>query len=61
VRSLSFRDLLLTVGTGFGSLFFFDMRAYQFLGRADNDAMICFKSGKGWLVRGKSFLLIGEN
>lgn len=49
VRSLSFRDLLLTVGTGYGSLFFFDMRAYQFLGRADNDAMICFKSGKGWL------------
>ncbi|KAL9986368.1 hypothetical protein ACROYT_G000507 [Oculina patagonica] len=49
VRSLSFRDLLLTVGTGFGSLFFFDMRAYQFLGHTDSDSMICFRSGKGWL------------
>ncbi|KAJ7384611.1 DDB1- and CUL4-associated factor 12 [Desmophyllum pertusum] len=49
VRSLTFRDLLLSVGTGFGSLFFFDMRAYEFLGHADSDAMICFRSGKGWL------------
>lgn len=50
VRSLSFRDLLLTVGTGCGSLFFFDMRAYKFLRNAES-TMICFKSGKGWLVR----------
>ncbi|XP_058951625.1 DDB1- and CUL4-associated factor 12-like [Pocillopora verrucosa] len=48
VRSLSFRDLLLTVGTGCGSLFFFDMRAYKFLRNAES-TMICFKSGKGWL------------
>ena len=59
VRSLSFRDLLLTVGTGLGSLFFFDMRTCRFLAhRADTDQMLCYRSGKGWLVRNDTDLSI---
>ncbi|CAH3026306.1 unnamed protein product [Porites evermanni] len=49
VRSLSFRDLLLTVGTGLGSLFFFDMRTCSFLAHRNTDQMLCYRSGKGWL------------
>ncbi|KAK2552943.1 DDB1- and CUL4-associated factor 12-A [Acropora cervicornis] len=49
VRSLSFRNLLLTVGTGLGSLFFFDLRTGSFLKHSDNNEMICYRSGKGWL------------
>ena len=49
VRSLSFRNLLLTVGTGRGSLSFFDLRTGSFLKHSDNNE-ICYRSGKGWLV-----------
>lgn len=49
VRSLSFRDLLLTVGTGLGSLFFFDMKTGGFLEHKNTNEMICYRSGKGWL------------
>lgn len=49
VRSLSFRNLLLTVGTGRGSLFFFDWRTRSYLNHSDNNEMICYRSGKGWL------------
>ena len=58
VRSLSFRDLLLTVGTGLGSLFFFDMRTCSFLAHRDTDQMLCYRSGKGWLVRNYTDLSI---
>ena len=58
VRSLSFRDLLLTVGTGLGSLFFFDMRTCRFLAHRDTDQMLCYRSGKGWLVRNDTDLSI---
>ena len=58
VRSLSFRDLLLTVGTGLGSLFFFDMRTCSFLAHRDTDQMLCYRSGKGWLVRNDTDLSI---
>lgn len=50
VRSLSFRNPLLTVGTGRGSLFFFDLRTGSFLEHSDTNEMICYRSGKGWLV-----------
>lgn len=49
VRSLSFRNLLLTVGTGLGSLFFFDLRTGGFLKHRSTNEMICYRSGKGWL------------
>ena len=58
VRSLSFRDLLLTVGTGLGSLFFFDMRTCSFLAHRNTDQMLCYRSGKGWLVRNYTDLSI---
>lgn len=58
VRSLSFRDLLLTVGTGLGSLFFFDMRTCSFLAHRDTNQMLSYRSGKGWLVRNNTDLSI---
>lgn len=50
VRSLSFRNLLLTVGTGLGSLSFFDLRTGSYLKHSDNNEKISYRSGKGWLV-----------
>ena len=49
VRSISFRDLLVTVGTGYGSVFFFDIKAGKFL--EDRAGKIhSLKTGRGWLV-----------
>ena len=58
VCSLSFRDQLLTVGTGLGSLFFFDIRTESFLVHRDTDQMLCYRPGKGWLVRNDTDLSI---
>ena len=49
VRSVSFRDYVLTIGTGLGSIMFYDLRARKFLDRPDGTQCI-YKAGKGWLV-----------
>lgn len=48
VRSVSFRDYVLTIGTGLGSIMFYDLRARKFLDRPDGTQCI-YKAGKGWL------------
>ena len=57
---MSFRDLLLTVGTGLGSLFLFDVRFCRFLEHNHSNEMICYKTGKGWLVSKSHNLLTLE-
>ena len=49
VRSLSFRDNVLTIGTGLGSILFYDLRAQKFLERPDNTPCH-YKVGNGFLV-----------
>lgn len=48
VRSLSFRDNVLTIGTGLGSILFYDLRAQKFLERPDNTPCH-YKVGNGFL------------
>ena len=49
IRSLSFHNNVVTIGTGFGSCSFLDLRTYQFIKKADGS--ICqLKAGDGWLV-----------
>jgi len=48
VRSVSFRDYVLTIGTGLGSILFYDLRARKFLEKPDGSQCV-YKAGKGWL------------
>eukprot|EP00794_Sanderia_malayensis_P009831 gene9831-10839_t len=48
VRSLSFKDYVLTIGTGMGSILFYDLRAQKFLENSDGSSCQ-YKIGKGWL------------
>ncbi|XP_031565544.1 DDB1- and CUL4-associated factor 12-like [Actinia tenebrosa] len=48
VRSVSFQDVLLTIGTGHGSVVFYDLVANGFL-VTDTKDDLTLKSGKGWL------------
>ncbi|XP_065059789.1 DDB1- and CUL4-associated factor 12-like isoform X1 [Rhopilema esculentum] len=48
VRSISFRDYVLTIGTGLGSVLFYDLRNCKYLQRQDQSRCI-LKAGKGWL------------
>lgn len=46
---MSFNGSIVTVGTGYGSLLFYDIRVNKLLRRIDGS--VCqLKSGKGWLV-----------
>jgi len=66
IRSVSFYEHIVTVGTGQGSLLFYDIRAQRFLEDPLNPAggyrqrpgegTLKLTTGKGWLVRiGPSF------
>ena len=61
IRSVSFYEHIVTVGTGQGSLLFYDIRAQRFLENPLNpaggyrkcpgDGILKLTTGKGWLVR----------
>ena len=49
IRSLSFHNEVVTIGTGFGSCSFLDLRTNKFLQKQDGN--VCqLKAGEGWLV-----------
>eukprot|EP00111_Clytia_hemisphaerica_P002506 TCONS_00007161-protein len=50
VRSVSFNDCIVTVGTGYGSLLFYDIRMNRLLQRQDG-TQCQLKVGHGWLRR----------
>lgn len=60
IRSVSFYEHIVTVGTGQGSLLFYDIRAHRFLENPLNpaggyrkcpgDGILKLTTGKGWLV-----------
>nr|XP_020448740.1 DDB1- and CUL4-associated factor 12 isoform X2 [Monopterus albus] len=50
IRSVSFYEHIVTVGTGQGSLLFYDIRAQRFLENPLNrDGILKLTTGKGWL------------
>lgn len=60
IRSVSFYEHIVTVGTGQGSLLFYDIRAQRFLEsplnlagdyqKCPGDGILKLTTGKGWLV-----------
>ncbi|EDO39558.1 predicted protein, partial [Nematostella vectensis] len=48
VRSVSFKDMMVTIGTGHGSVYFYDIRANRFLSKPTQE-LFYLRSGKGWL------------
>jgi len=49
IRSLYFKEDMLTIGTGAGTIYFFDLRAGRYL-EHDCGHPISIQLGKGWLV-----------
>lgn len=50
IRSVSFRGDLLTIGTGTGSILFYDLRASKYLTYRDSAREVVFKTNIGWVV-----------
>ena len=51
VRSLNFNHELLSIGTGAGNLFFYDLRAGSFLSSPSSQQHHKLHTSPGWLVR----------
>ena len=49
IRSLSFNGDVLSIGTGAGSLFFFDLRGMEYL-QMECGHPLSLNAGRGWLV-----------
>ena len=49
VRSLSFKEDILTIGTGVGRVLFFDVRGGKYI-ETECGQECSLKVGKGWLV-----------
>ena len=49
VRSVSFNDCIITIGTGYGSLLFYDIRMNRLLQNTDGTTLQQ-RTGTGWLV-----------
>ena len=50
IRSVNFRENLLTIGTGGGTMLFYDMRAGRYM-EHDCGHALELTASKGWLVR----------
>lgn len=50
VRSLEFNQQLLSIGTGAGHLYFFDMRTNEFLFDSSGSKSCVLTASQGWLV-----------
>lgn len=65
VRSLEFNQQLLSIGTGAGHLYFYDMRTSEFLLDNNNSSPCVLTASQGWLVSRCSWMqsltLIGIN
>ena len=51
VRSLAFNQQLLSIGTGAGHLYFYDMRAKDFIWSSSSSKPYALTASQGWLVR----------
>lgn len=57
IRSASFQDNILTVGTGLGMLMFYDIRAGKYLESSINSSRtVVLKASKGYVVSGLEFI-----
>ena len=50
VRSLEFNQQLLSIGTGAGHLYFYDMRTRDFLSDNNSGRPLFLTASQGWLV-----------
>ena len=50
IRSVSFRGDLLTIGTGTGSILFYDLRASKYLNFRNCQREVVFNTNTGWVV-----------
>lgn len=56
IRSASFQENILTVGTGLGMLMFYDVRAGKYLESSINSARtVVLKASKGYVVSSMTF------
>ena len=53
VRSLQFKDNIISIGSGGGSVFFYDLRFAHYLTSVDTnkDEPCCLRTSDGWVVR----------
>lgn len=58
VRSLEFNQQLLSIGTGAGHLYFYDMRKNDFLHDSSDSKPCALTASQGWLVSGIIVILI---
>ncbi|XP_065672869.1 DDB1- and CUL4-associated factor 12 isoform X3 [Hydra vulgaris] len=54
VRSVSFNDTIVTIGTGYGSILFYDIRVNKMLENVDGVPFF-HRAGRGWLRRDSVF------
>ena len=62
VRSLHFRNNVLSIGTGIGTVLFYDVRAHKFLNKNNTcDNSLKLQTTGGWIVsfNGILFLNLG--
>ncbi len=50
IRSLTFSNDLLTIGTGVGAVLFYDIRNMKYLESSSNKRFAVLKATKGWVV-----------
>lgn len=58
VRSVHFRNDILSIGTGVGTVLFYDLRAHKFLqDPTDNDPLnqLRLKTTRGWILRNETY------
>lgn len=55
VRSLSFSDDLLTIGTGIGAVLFFDLRVLKYLDRTIPGKYCALKANRGWVHKDATY------
>lgn len=51
IRSLSFNQQILTLGTGIGQILFYDIRNSRYFNNCMNQDVVVLKTSKGWLQR----------
>lgn len=51
VRSVNFRNNILSIGTGTGSVMFYDLRVHRFLENETDKSKLKLQTNGGWIVR----------
>ena len=55
VRSIAYNEHILSIGTGRGNVYFFDLRAWKYLSNDDGGEPIALKTSEGWVCRDTNY------